>query len=198
MLPIIIGVFIAVLVLFVLLGVLLHHWVIFTIFGVLFGLLAATSIFGRRAQGAAFAQVEGQPGAAVAVVQSMRGLWNVTPVVAVNRAQDVLHRVTGKPGIILVGEGQPGRLSPLLGQEKRRIGRVAVEIPVYDVIIGDGEGQVPLRKLQSHLMKLPNNLKPAQVREVEGRLRALGAAQPPVPKGPMPRGTRMPRGGRLR
>lgn len=194
MLPIVIGVLFAVVAVFVLLGILLHHTIIFTIFGALFGLLAATSIFGRRAQGAAFARVEGQPGAAVAVVQSMRGLWNVTPVVAVNRTQDVVHRVTGRPGIILIGEGHPARLSQLLGQEKRRVGRVAAETPVYDVVIGEGEGRIALRKLQGHLMKLPHNLKPAQVRQVEGRLRALGTAQPPVPKGPMPRNARVPRG----
>lgn len=194
MLPIVIGVFVAVVVIFVLLGVLLHHPILLSIFGILFGFLAALSLFGRRAQRAALSQVEGQPGAAVAVVQSMRGQWDVTPVVAVTRNQDVVHRVIGRPGIVLVGEGNPGRLAQLLGQEKRRVGRVAAETPIYDVLVGEGTGQVPLRKLQSHMMKLPRNLKPAQVRAVEGRMRALGQAQVPLPKGPLPKNARMPRG----
>lgn len=194
MLPIIIGVFLGVLLVFLLLGLLIHHPVYFTIFGVLFGLLAAFSVFGRRAQRAALTQVEGQPGAAVAVVQSMRGQWEVTPVVAVSRNQDVVHRVIGRPGVILIGEGNAARLGTLLGQEKRRVARVAAETPLYDIVVGDADGQVPLRKLQVHLTKLPHNLKPAQVRLVEGRMRALGAAKPPVPKGPMPRNARMPRG----
>jgi Domain of unknown function (DUF4191) len=194
MLPIVIAVFFAVLLLFVLLGILIGHPVFFTIFGVLFGLLAGVSIFGRRAQRAAFSQVEGQPGAAVAVVQSMRGQWEVTPVVAATRNQDVIHRVLGRPGIVLIGEGSPARVTSLLAQERRRISRVASETPVYDLVIGDEDGQVPLRKLQSHMMKLPHNLRQPQVRLLEDRLRALGTAQPPVPKGPMPRNARMPRG----
>lgn len=194
MLPIVLAVFFGVLLAFLLLGLLIHHPIYFSIFGVLFGLLAAFSIFGRRAQRAALTQVEGQPGAAVAVVQSMRGQWEVTPVVAVSRSQDVVHRVLGRPGVILIGEGNAARLATLLGQEKRRIARVASETPLYDIVIGDAEGQVPLRKLQVHLTKLPHNLKPAQVRLVGGRLRALGAAKPPIPKGPMPRNARMPRG----
>lgn len=194
MLPIVLGVFFGVLLLFVLFGLLINHPVYATIFGLMFGLLAAFSLFGRRAQRAALSQVEGQAGAAIAVVQSMRGLWNVTPVVAVNRQQDVVHRVTGRPGVVLIGEGNPARLANLIGQEKRRISRVASETPLYDVVIGDDSGQVPLRKLQTHLTKLPRNLKPAQVRGVEGRLRALGTVKPPIPKGPMPRNARMPRG----
>jgi hypothetical protein len=194
MLPIVLGVFFGVLLVFVLLGILLSHPIYFTIFGVLFGLLAAFSVFGRRAQRAALSQVEGQPGAAVAVIQSMRGQWDVTPVVAVSRNQDVVHRVIGRPGVILIGEGNPARVGVLLGQEKRRIARVASETPMYDIVIGDGDGQIPLRRLQVHLTKMPHNLKPAQVRMVEGRMRALGAAKPPVPKGPMPRNVRMPRG----
>lgn len=194
MLPILLGIFFGVLAIFLLLGVLINHPFYATFFGLMFALLAAFSFFGRRAQRAALSQVEGQPGAAIAVVQSMRGQWNITPVVAVNRDQDVVHRVIGRPGVILIGEGNPVRVRTLMGQEKRRVSRVAAETPMYDVVIGDADGQVALRKLQVHLTKLPRNLKPAQVRLVEGRMRALGAAKPPVPKGPMPRNTRMQRG----
>ena len=195
MLPIVLGVFFGVLLLFVMLGFLFSHPVYFTVFGLLFGLLAGFSLFGRRAQRASLTQVEGQPGAAIAVIQSMRGQWEITPVVAVSRNQDVVHRVIGRPGVILIGEGNAARLGTLLGQEKRRIARVAAETPMYDIVIGEADGQVPLRKLQATLTKLPRNLKPAQVRLVEGRMRALGAtAKPPIPKGPMPRNARMPRG----
>jgi hypothetical protein len=194
MLPIVVAVAVGVLLLFVLLGVLTSQPVLFSIFGVMFALLAGFAVFGRRAQRAAFGQVEGQPGAAVAVVQSMRGMWLVTPVVAANRNQDVVHRVVGRPGVVLVGEGNPARLGHLIGQEKKRIGRVAADTPVYDVVVGNGDGQVPLRKLQNHLMKLPRNLKPAQARAVEDRLKALGSAKPPMPQGPVPRAARIPRG----
>lgn len=172
------------------------HLVYSLIMGVLIGISAATIIFGRRAQSSAFASVEGQPGAAAAVLQSMRGDWRVTPAVSFNRNQDLVHRVIGRPGVVIVGEGGSGRAVGLVAQERKRVGRVVGDVPVYDVLVGDGEGQVPLRKLQMHVTKLPRNLKPAQVNAVEARLRALGGANVAMPKGPLPRGVKMPRGGR--
>lgn len=193
MLPLVIGTALGVLLVFELLGVLLHHPIYFTVIGVLLALMAATIVFGRRAATAAFAQVEGQPGAAAAVLQSMRGNWRVTPVVAVNpRGRDLVHRVVGRPGIVLVGEGAPARVAQLLSQEHKKVARVAADTPVYEVQAGDEAGQVPLRKLQTHFAKMPRNLKPAQVNAIEARMRALGGATVPIPKGPMP--TRIPRG----
>lgn len=195
MLPLALGTALGVLVLFVLIGVLIGHPVYFTIIGILFSLMAATIVFGRRAATAAFAQVEGQLGAAAAVLQSMRGNWRVTPVVAVNpRGRDLVHRVVGRPGIVLVGEGAPQRVAQLISQERKKVTRVAADTPVYEVQAGDEDGQVPLRKLQNHMAKLPRNIKPAAVNALEARLRALGGATVPIPKGPMPKGGRVPRG----
>lgn len=164
------------------------------VFGVLVALLWVTSTFSRRSMAAQYASVEGQPGAAAAVLQGMRGDWRVQPAVAVNRNQDLVHRVAGRAGVVLVGEGSPARVAQLMAQEKRRVVRVAAEVPVYEVLVGDGDGQVPLRKLQRHLVRLPRNLRAAQVDGVESRLRALGGPSMPIPKGPLPRGARMPRG----
>jgi len=195
MLPLVLGATVAVLAAFVLLGILLHHPIYFSVIGVLLSLMAATIVFGRRASAAAFTQIEGQPGAAAAVLQSMRGNWRVTPVVAVNpRGRDLVHRVVGRPGIVLVGEGSPVRVASLMSQERKKVGRVAAETPVYEVQAGDEDGQVPLRKLQTHLAKMPRNLKPAQVNALEARMRALGGATVPIPKGPLPNSGKIPRG----
>jgi len=169
-------------------------WWTTTPLGVLTALLALMVVFGRRAATATYAEVEGQAGASVAVLQNMRGDWRITPVVAVSPQQDMVHRVIGRPGIILVAEGSPGRVGPLIGQEKKRIARVAGGIEVYDVVVGNDEGQVPLRKLQAHFLKLPKNVTPKQVNAVEKRLQALGTARPPMPKGPLPKGVRLPKG----
>ena len=45
---------------------------------------------------------------------------------------------------MLVGEGAPHRVAALLAQEKKRVARVVGDTPIYDVIVGDGEGEVPL------------------------------------------------------
>ena len=88
--------------------------------------------FGRFAQGAQYAAIEGQPGAAAAILQSMRGNWTVTPAIAANRNMDVVHRTVGRPGVVLVGEGSPTRLPSLLAAEKKRVSRVALDVPIYD------------------------------------------------------------------
>jgi hypothetical protein len=161
--------------------------------GVLLGLLAAVIMFGRYAQSAQFAQIEGQPGAAAAVLQTLRGDWTVTPAVTGNRNMDVVHRVVGRAGVVLVGEGNPGGLSSLLAAEKKRISRVAFDVPIYDIQVGDAEGQLPIRKLHAHVMKLPRNLKGGQVAELNYRLKALPQTLQ-APRGPLPKGARLPKG----
>ena len=84
-------------------------------------------LFGRFAQSAQYSAIEGQPGAAAAILQSMRGDWTVTPAVSANRNMDVVHRAVGRPGVVLVGEGSPSRLPSLLAAEKKRISRVAYD-----------------------------------------------------------------------
>ncbi|MGY1840454.1 MULTISPECIES: DUF4191 domain-containing protein [unclassified Modestobacter] len=158
---------------------------------ILLGLLAALIVFGRRAQGSAYRQVEGQPGAASWVLEGMRGDWRVSSGVAGTRELDALHRVLGRPGIVLVGEGSPQRVRGLIAQEKRRIAKVVGDTPIYDVVVGDGEGEVPLKKLSSHVMKLPRNLSGAEVNALSKRMSALGGARMPVPGGPLPGGRQM-------
>ena len=164
--------------------------------GLMLGLLAATIVFGRRAEKAAYSQVEGQPGAAAAALNMMHKGWTVTPGVAVSRNQDIVHRAVGRPGVVLVGEGPSSRVAGLLAAEKKKVARFVPDVPVYDVQAGDEAGQVPLRKLNRHLSKLPRNLKNPQVSEVNRRLKALGSMNLPIPKGPLPKGMRMPKGPR--
>ena len=174
-----------------LIGVLLSSPFIFLPIAILLGLLATLIVFGRRAQGSAYRQVEGQPGAASWVLEGMRGDWRVSSGVAGNRELDAVHRVLGRPGIVLVGEGSPQRVRGLIAQEKRRIAKVVGDTPIYDVTVGDGEGQVPLKKLSAHVMKLPRNLSGAEVNALGKRMSALGGARMPVPGGPLPGGRQM-------
>ena len=184
------------------LGFLIGHPVFLGILGFLCALLATLVVFGRRAERAAFGQMEGKPGAAAAVLENMGRRWTVTPAVAMNRNQDVVHRAVGRAGIVLVAEGNPNRVKGLLAAEKKRMMRLVSDAPVHDVIVGNGEGQVPLRKLRVTLTKLPRVLPGPEVTRINDRLRAVGdlMSNMPVPKGPLPRGMRMPKGmrGRMR
>lgn len=184
-------------VLFVVLGLVTGYVWQLILLGIMVAITVGLVVFSQLAQKAQYSMLTGQPGAAAAVLQGMRGNWQVTPAVAVTRDQDVVHRVVGFPGIVLVSEGPASRVQRMLVAEKKRVQRVAIDVPVYDVQCGDGEGQIPLNKLQRHLMKLPRMIKKQAVSEVNYRLRALPQTVP-MPKGPMPKGMRMPRGGKMR
>ena len=190
--PIVIGSGLGVLVILVVVGLLTGLYPLLIPLGVLLGLLVTTILFGRFAQAAQYSAIEGQPGAAAAVLENMRGNWTVTPAIAANRNMDVVHRAVGRPGVILVGEGAPNRLASLLAAEKKRVARVAYEVPIFEFQVGDDEGQIPISKLQRKVMRLPRNLKPAAISDINHRLKAL---QPSLqaPKGPIPKNIRQPK-----
>ena len=163
--------------------------------GILLGILLAMIIFGRRVQRSVYAKANGQPGAAGWALDTMRGSWKVTQAVAGTTQLDAVHRVIGRPGIVLVAEGSPHRVKGLLSQEKKKVARIVGQVPIYELTVGDEEGQIPLAKLQRHVAKLPRNIDKDQMATVEKRLAALaGRGGPAAPKGPMPKGgPQMPR-----
>jgi len=165
----------------------LHH-VLAVVGALLFGSLASLIIFGRRAQRSAYSQMEGQPGAAAAALRMLRRGWKTDPAVAFTKQQDIVHRVVGPPGIVLIGEGNHNRLRQLMATERRKHERVASEVPIHEVICGRGEGEVPLPKLARHVQKLGRQVKPAEMTDILNRLKALDAQRSniPIPKGPVP------------
>ncbi len=180
---------------FVAVGIIVKLEVYFAVIGFAVGILVALIMFGRRVARAAYAQVAGQPGAGAAVAEGVRG-WTVTPAVAATRQQDLVSRAVGRPGIVLIGEGDINRVRGLLQNETKRLSKLVADTPVHEIIVGEGPGTIPLAKVQRSLQKLPRALKPAEVTEVRRRLAALGGMmeQMPIPKGPMPKGGRVPRG----
>jgi hypothetical protein len=159
----------------------------------IFGVVVGMFVFSRRAQRSMFAQAEGQVGAAGWMLkQQLRGDWRLTEAVAGTTQLDAVHRLVGRPGVVLVGEGAPHRVRGLIAQEKKRTARVVGDTPIYDITIGTGEGDVRLGKLNRYLLKLPANLSKDQVGALEKRLAALGGSRAVgLPKGPMPQGAKM-------
>lgn len=152
--------------------------------------LATMFFFTRVAGSAAYASIEGQLGAGASVLMAIRKGWTTTPAVAVNKQQDMVHRSVGRAGIVLTGEGGFA-VRQMVQDEKKKSERYAPGVPIIEVFVGDGEGQVPLRKLQKHVTKLPKKLTPHQMREVRARLKAVGGMSLPIPKGPMPKGVKI-------
>ncbi|GAA4682871.1 DUF4191 domain-containing protein [Pseudonocardia yuanmonensis] len=191
LLPLMIGSVVGAAVVAFLIGLIFGLEWIFLAFGVAIGVMIAISIFGRRVQRSVYAQADGQPGAAGWALDQLRGQWRVTQGVAGTTHLDAVHRVIGRPGVVLVAEGAPHRVKSLLAQEKKRTARVVGQTPIYDVVVGNEEGQVPLKSLQRHMMKLPRNISAAEMESLDARLAALGNRAAAMPKGPLPQGAKM-------
>ena len=190
LLPYMIGAFVLIVALAVAAGIFIGGFTMYMLIalGIVLGALVAFIIFGRRAQKSVFTKAEGQTGAAAWALDNLRGKWRVTPGVAATGHFDAVHRVIGRPGVIFVGEGNAGRVKPLLAQEKKRTARIVGDVPIYNIVVGNGEGEVPLAKLERHLTKLPANITVKQIDSLESRLVALGTKIGPaaLPKGPLP------------
>ncbi|SEQ99281.1 DUF4191 domain-containing protein [Microlunatus flavus] len=189
LLPVVVGVVV---------GLLWDHLVYLIVMGLLVGLLLAMMMLVRRAKRATYKRYAGQTGSAEVALSMLPKQWVSTPVVAANRQRDVVHRTIGPGGLVLIGEGEAGRVRQLLQGEARKHERVAYGIAVTTLVMGDAPNQVPLDKLADRIRKLPKVLQPNQVTDLKQRLRALDAVRPVVgmPKGPMPGDPRHVRGAR--
>ena len=169
----------------VILGLRFDHPIYFSIIAFPLAFLASFFVFTREANTAAFLSIKDQLGAGASVLMAIRKGWTTATAVSVSRNQDMVHRSVGRAGIVLVGEGSPA-VKQLLQDERRKMERFVPGVTLNEVIVGEGNGQVPLRKLQKHLKKLPKKLNKIQVRELRNRLKAVGGINMPIPKGPMP------------
>ncbi|MCC3274361.1 MULTISPECIES: DUF4191 domain-containing protein [unclassified Arthrobacter] len=178
------GAFFGIIAVGLLIGLLIDNWITLLIIAIPLGLLAAVFILSRRAERAAFSQIEGQPGASGAALSVLRRGWILEeqPVAVNPRTQEAVFRAIGRPGIVLVTEGSPTRARALADGERRRMNRIAPKVPVTVIQTGNGEGQVPLAKVAPTAKKLPKQLTKQEVAAVNQRLSALGTRLP-IPKG---------------
>ena len=193
--------------LFFLTGGSIFGLVIGIVLALLFGLLASVITLNRRVQKAQYKQADGQPGAAFQLMEADRRLkrnWQMTPHVQFNRQQDMVHRLIGRGGLVLVAEGDPSRVKQLLANERKSISRfLGPDVQVDEMVVGSDEaaGQIAVPKLMRTLTRRglsKNQLTALQASEYSRRLEAVAGKTGPManmPKGPLPKGARMPRGG---
>lgn len=191
-----IGAFVLPIVVGVVAGLLIGMLVSLIILGVMVGLLLAMLLLVQRTKAATYRRYAGQAGSAEVALSMLPKKWVSSPAIAANRQLDAVHRTLGPGGLVLIGEGEPGRLKALLASEVRKHEKVAYGVKVTTIMMGNGKGQVPLEKLADHIRKLPKVLEQNQVTEIKSRLNALDRVRPqvPVPKGPMPTSPRQVRG----
>ena len=166
-------------------GFLLEQPVYWLIVGIPFALLAGMFVLARRAEASAYRQIEGQPGASLSALRTIRRGWEFPeePAAMDPRTRDMVFRGIGRAGVVLVGEGPASRIPRLLEAERKKVARILPGVPITLIQSGSEEGQTPLRKLPGRVQKLKRTLTKTEVAEISKRLRALGGARLPVPKG---------------
>lgn len=185
-------IFIAIVSIGILIGSAANHPIYAAFITTPFAFLAAMFFFSFVANRAAYSSIEGVAGAGASVMMAIRRGFTTTPMVAVNKQQDMVHRAVGRAGIVLVGEGS-NAVRIMLTDEAKKVERFVPGVPVTTLIVGDGEGRVAINKLQRTMKKLPKQISNNQLREVRNRLKAVGGFNMPIPKGPMPKNLRVPK-----
>lgn len=157
------------------------------------GVLLATVMLTRAAEKAAYASIEGQPGAGGALLQNLKKGWAIEqePVAveggrALNMTDSALiYRAVGRPGVALIAEGPRGRATRLLAAEVKRTARLVPNVPIHTFRLGndDGADAVPTKRLLAEMKKLKNSLTKHEVTEINRRLHALGRVKAPIPAG---------------
>ncbi|HWD62117.1 MAG TPA: DUF4191 domain-containing protein [Humibacter sp.] len=159
--------------------------VLWVVAGLLLGALGAIIVLGRRAERAAYSQIEGQPGAVGAVLRSsLKRSWRGSemPVAVNGRTRDAVYRAVGRGGVVLIGEGPESRTRKMVEDERRKVARIVPNVPINVFNVGPDSDAVPLHRLSGRMAKIKVALTKPEVLAVDNRLTSLGT-QMPIPKG---------------
>ena len=170
--------------------------ILYVVAGLLGGLLLVLIVLGRRAEKAAYSQIEGKPGAVSAVLKSsLRRSWTASefPVNVSPRTQDAVYRAVGRGGVALIGEGPRSRTQPMLDKERANVARILPNVPIHYIYVGPDASSTPLHKITRELAKFKRTLTKGEVLAVSNRLSSLNRNQLPIPKGMDPNRVRAPR-----
>ncbi|HEX4442949.1 MAG TPA: DUF4191 domain-containing protein [Galbitalea sp.] len=168
----------------------------YPVIGLLAGILIAMIILGRRAERAAYSQIEGQAGAVGAVLKnSVRRGWQTSemPVNVSPRTQDAVYRAIGRGGVALIGEGPKSRTQRMLEDERRTVARVLPNVPITFLYVGPDSDSTPLYKLPARLQRIKPALRKAEIIAVGNRLASLSKPPVGIPKGMDPNRVRAQR-----
>lgn len=171
--------------------------ILWIISGLLAGVLVFLIVLSRRAERAAYSQIQGQPGAVGAVLKSsLRRGWTASemPVAVSPRTQDAVYRAVGRGGVALIGEGPKSRTARMLDDERRKVARVLPNVPINIIHVGPDDESVPLHRIARTLGGYKKQLTKAEVYAVNNRITSLGSKSGlAIPKGIDPTKVRAPR-----
>jgi len=159
--------------------------IIYSVLALVGGAVTFSAVLSRRAEKVAFARIEGQPGAVGAIMGTMlkRGWSGSEEPVAINaKSQDLVYRMSGRGGIVLIAEGHRSSVSRLIEDEKRRLAMVANGVPVSVIWVCNDEHSVGLADISRTVFKLKRVVRTSELGEINRRLSTM-RMNVPVPKG---------------
>lgn len=161
--------------------------VIWIVFGIVTGYLSLLLTMTTRANTAIFKKYADEPGRISITVGTLtRRRWKgANQPVAINaRTKDMVFRVVGPAGVVLMAEGSKTSAKALLEEERRKVQRLATGVTVHTFYSSqDGEG-VPLGQLHKKISKLKKTLNRSEISAVQNRLASIDSRSGmPIPKG---------------
>jgi len=167
------------------LGYGLHLWY-WLVLGLMLAFVINMGLLTFLARRASYSQLEGRPGAVKVVLdQFSRGWYVESEPVAFTKDQDLVWRLVGRPGVVLIAEGPDTRVRRLLAEEERKVHRLLSTVPIHTLQVGTDAGQVRLMELSKtlrHLPTKPTSLTDSEITQVSKRLTSLAGKNLPIPK----------------
>jgi hypothetical protein len=168
--------------------------VVAIILGVLAGLLGFLIVLGQLTQRLMYSNLQGQPGAVSALIKNqLRRSWRGNDVpVRMNRNQDIVYRIVGRPGVVVISEGLRTRVAPLVEEVRKEVNRIVPGVPVHLLHVGsDG---LALKDFFPTLYKIKGKVRAAEIIVVSNRLNSIAKTPASMmPKGIDPTKMRAPR-----
>lgn len=171
------------------------HVIAIVVFALTMTALVPMMILALLVKRAMYKQIDGTIGAVYGVISQLRRGWSVEEEpVAANRQRDLVWRIVGRAGVVLLAEGPKNRVRELVERQSREDRRIVTNVPVHCIYVGNGDGQVPLGSVEKELRRLPKKLHRNEVPLVVNRLLAMKARrQAPIPQGIDPKNAKISR-----
>lgn len=169
-------------------------FVVSIVLGVMAGVLGFLIVLGQFTQRLMYTNLQGQVGAVSALLKNqLRRSWRGNDVpVRMNKNQDIVYRVVGRPGVVLISEGIRTRVSPLIDDARKEAQRIVPGVPIHHLHVGpDG---LTLKEFFPALYKIKGRVRTNEIVVVSNRLNSIAKTPASMmPKGIDPTKMRAPR-----
>lgn len=158
--------------------------VIWVVLGLMAGLLVFLVVLGQITQRLMYTNLEGQIGAVSSLIKNqLRRSWRGSEVpVRMNKSSDTVYRLIGRPGVVIISEGQRSRVAPLVDEARKEVARIVPAVPIHVLHVGaDG---LALKDMFRTMYKFPRGIRSAEILVVSNRLNSIAK----TPMSQMPKG----------